>query len=597
MSLTAVEPSAAAAERLTFRVTAQKSYQQRVVLDATFAITSGEFIAIVGENGAGKSTLARIAAGLTKPESGTWQLNTTTLTRFSPQDARAHGVGMVQQHGVFAPTLTLIENAALLLGHTRGFWLRRKRVQAVLAPHARRLDMPIPWDVPLYQLTLGQRQRGEILVALAAGSRVLILDEPTALLSHKETENLYRVLRDLADRGTAVAVITHQLNDIAETADRIVVLRHGRVAANIVNPRHDTTQQGAVVAAISRRMVGANADEWEPGLSGSAMPRSAASAERATPLRSQPRVPRATHAAPRLAVDAPSTVQYDDPIALPAGIAGEAVTQPAEPTIVRAPAASDQTGRAAALRMENVTLLPHHDPIHEVSLRIAAGEIVGIAGIDGNGQTGLVDAIAGVAQHGQVWLADCDASRWPTARRRRKGLGIIAPDRHDGGVWLQRSIAENLTLTRPTLTGGWRLRRRAMQRFALAQIAAFDIRPADPDIMVAALSGGNQQKVLVARELASPGLRVLVAANPTRGVDFAAAAVIHRALCAAQERGVGVLLISSDLDELLALSQRVFVLVGGRIAGEVAATAPEARAQIGAWMTGAAHSPTGADGA
>jgi simple sugar transport system ATP-binding protein len=492
-----------------------------VLRRARIAVRSGTVHALVGENGAGKSTLVRILAGVLRADKGSLQLDGTPvdLAKWTRAQARAAGIGIVQQHGAFAGSLRVVENAVLGVEPRRGPLLDLAATAAALKALGDRIGLPIdPW-ARTGGLPLGAAQRAEIVAALHHGAKLLVLDEPTAVLAPIEVEGLLQTLRKLADGGVTIVLVTHKLDEVRAVADDVTVLRAGQTVATFSAGasagRDRTTERSLDVAAIARAMVGAE-------------------------------LPVATQ------------------VPAPAADAREVLVV-------------DRVGVGNAL--------------DDVTLSVRAGEIVGVAGVDGNGQRELALAIAGLTAHrGRVRIGGRDVTAATPGQRLAAGLAHIPEDRHHGGVVLDASIADNLALARPDVTGRFRIDRRRVAEFADAQIRALDIRPADRDVVVGSLSGGNQQKVVVARELSRPALIAIVAAQPTRGVDLGAVARIHARLRAAAAAGAGVLVISADLDELLGLCHRIVVLLRGRIVGQRAGAAlagADARAALGAMMTGA----------
>jgi simple sugar transport system ATP-binding protein len=463
---------------------------------ASLTVATGAIHALIGENGAGKSTLMRVAAGLERPESGTASYFGRTVTGWSPREALQSGIGMVHQHFTLVPSLTALEN--LILGREP----RRTLGVAIDGARARRdaealmteTQLEVPLDTPIAAMSIGQAQRVEILKALARGARLLICDEPTAVLTPLEVADLWAVLRGVRERGATVVLITHKLDEVMAISDAVTVLRAGRTVAT-----HDTREVSAEQLALA--VVG-RAAEREDGTAPSAVPRNAPSLISVTRL----------------------------------GVRGR--------------------GRAPA--------------VHDVTFSVSGGEIFGIAGVDGNGQSELIEAIAGLrpVSAGSVVLGERDVTRSAVRVRLELGLAHIPEDRQRQGLVLDFSVEDNLVLDRTgSFTRRGALDRRLVHAHAEAMIDEFTISPRDPTTPVRALSGGNQQKVVVARELGrGPEVRVLLAAHPTRGVDVGATEGIHRSLRAARDQGRGVILISADLGELLALSDRIAVMYRGRFA-------------------------------
>ncbi len=484
------------------RAELDKAYPGCVVLRrATLTVRPGTVHALVGENGAGKSTLVKILAGIIPSDGGTLALagRDVSLVTWNRIAARAAGVGIVQQHGASAPTLTVVENA--ILGVEGGPVLALDAPADALQRMGDKVGLPIDPRARAEDLSLGAAQRAEIVAALYHDAKVLILDEPTAVLTPIEVEGLLATLRTLAREGTTIIIVTHKLDEVKTVADDVTVLRGGVTVA-----RFSTVDAPLDTAAIARAMVGAD---------------------------------------------------------LPAA------------TKVSAPDADAKI----ALELTDVGL----GELHAATLAVRAGEIVGIAGVDGNGQRELALAIAGLERaRGTVKIGGRDVTRASPAARLAAGLAHIPEDRHHGGLILVSSVADNLALGRTDLTGRFRIDHARVAANAAAQIEQLDIRPPNANALVEALSGGNQQKVVVGRELSRPRLVAVVAAQPTRGVDLGAVTRIHERLRAAATAGAGVLVISADLDELLALCHRIVVILRGKLVGE-----RTTRDELGALMTGA----------
>ncbi len=499
-------------------LTAHKRFGDSVALaGAHVAIARGTVHALCGENGAGKSTLMRIAYGLLPADRGELTIDgPIALARFDVATAQRKGIGMVHQHGMLVPTLTLAENAALGHERTRCGLLDLDAARAAMRAAGARLELDLPVDRLAGDLTVGEQQRAEIALVASRSPRLLILDEPTALLAAVEVGRLLELLRAIAKAGGAVVLVTHKLDEVVAVADAITVLRAGRTVAEL--PR------GTSAAVIAREMVG-----------------------------DLPRPPRRKRTGAGTNADSGSRLRVRGLIA--PGPAGGGV--------------------------------------RGVDLDVGAGEIVGLAGVEGNGQRELVLALAGleVAHAGTIAVDGVDVTGATVAARRARGLAFVPEDRHRHGLVLDATVADNVALGRQReVARGWRLDRRAQAALATRLLTELDVRPADPSMPARALSGGNQQKLVVARELDRPGGRFVLAAQPTRGVDLAAVARIHARLLAAADAGAGVLVVSADLDELLALSDRIVVLHRGRLVGELAGVALDAddvRVRLGAWMVGA----------
>jgi len=486
-------------------------------------LAAGEILALLGQNGAGKTTLVRVLAGLVRPDAGSLEIGgeAVDLARYDPAEAARRGIGMVHQHSALVATMTVEENFAF--GDPQGGLLyRRGEAARAVARLSERFAMPVPLGRRVEDLSPGERQRAEILRALSRGARVLILDEPTAVLTPGETEALFASLAGLRQAGRALLFISHKLAEVQALADRVAVLRAGRVEATLPAREADA-------ARLGRLMLGEE-------------------------------LPAGAEAAARR----------------PAG-AGAAGPPLFELVDLRAPGLSE----ASRLR--------------GLDLAVGAGEIVGLVGIDGNGQRELEEVLAGLRPRtgGEIRIGGRAVA--PGVRSlRRAGLAQLSGDRESAGLVGGMSLAENLILK-----GSYDDRRyfrrglldREAARWAAAGVARrYGIRPADPDLEVAALSGGNAQKLAVAREL-EEAPRVLVAVNPSRGLDVASARFVHAELALRRAAGAAVLLVSSDLEEVLALSDRVVALVRGRTR-----PVPPGRGagEIGALLLGDGPAPPGA---
>lgn len=480
-----------------------KRYGTVPALDGvSLTLRPGQIHGILGENGAGKSTLLNILFGAVQPDRGRIERDGRPLRLTSPRLAIAAGIGLVHQHFHLVDSFTVREN--VLLGERTPDRPRLDRLAA-------RLGLWEVLDVAVGGLPVGVRQRVEILKALYRQATLLLLDEPTAVLTPPEVETLFDLLRELRAAGAGVVFITHKLREALELCDTITVLRQGRVVAE-----YPASQVTADVLAAA--MVGEH---------------------------------------------------------LASAALGHSATAPPAETV--------------RLRVENLTVPADgsRTALHRISFEVREGEIFGIAGVDGNGQTELAEALVGLRpMQGNLWL---DGRPLPAGRRARlaAGLRYIPPDRRQAGLALELSVAENVILG-DELAPDWRrwgvlLDRAALRQYAGTLIRDFDIRTPHADAPAAALSGGNQQKLLVARELA-PRPRVLVAVNPTWGVDVASVATIHRALRGACRQGLGLVLMSNELDEIQALCQRFAVLYRGRLSTSLTFDIPPA--DLGRLMAG-----------
>ncbi len=481
---------------------------------ASLEVVSGEIHALVGENGAGKSTLMRVLAGMYAPDAGTMLVNGRDVTGWSTAQSIAGGVGMVHQHFMLVPTLTVAENVVLGSEITNGLSLDRAAAERAVRELSERTGLHVPPAALVSHLSVGEAQRVEILKTLYRGARILILDEPTAVLSPPEVTELWNVLRTLRADGGTVVLITHKLDEVIDVSDSITVMRQGSTVERM-------SSRGVTPQAIARAMVGRDV---------------------------------------ALALDA----EY-------------------------VPTSSADPSASPILRVQDLTVLDARGAVavQDVSFDIAPGEILGIAGVEGNGQTELVEALAGLrAARGSAMLDGRDLLSLDVRRRGDAGLSHIPEDRHERGLLLEYSVAENLILGQQhRFTRGVSMDREAIQRNARALIQRYDIRPADAALQARALSGGNQQKIVIAREM-SRDFKVLLAAQPTRGVDVGAIEFIHSRLREARDAGAGILLVSADLAEVLALADRIAVMYGGRFVA-VMSRADATPAVLGGFMTGA----------
>lgn len=491
---------------------------------ATLEVRAGEIHALVGENGAGKSTLMRVVAGLIAPDGGSLRVGGRDVVGWSTREAIAAGVGMVHQHFMLVPTLTVAENLVLGRETRRGMRLDRAAAEREVRALSARTGLLVEPARRIAELSVGEAQRVEILKVLWRGARILILDEPTAVLSPPEVRELWRVLRRLKEDGGTVVLITHKLDEVMEISDAVTVMRAGQTVGRL-----EISQ--ATPATIARMMVGREVALASAGL--------------ATPEPAE-------------------------------GVSGPG---PAAPAATTAPALEVRdlvvAGPLRARAVDGVTFV------------LEAGEILGIAGVEGNGQTELVEALAGlrIPSSGSVRLPGRDVTRAAVRERSDAGISHIPEDRQRRGLILEYSVADNLILGQQhRFSRRGTLAREQVSEWAQRQISAFDVRPADPALPARALSGGNQQKVVVAREMGRD-FSVLLAAQPTRGVDVGAVEFIHAQLRRARAAGKAVLLVSADLGEVLALSDRVAVMFGGRLV--VVLPRAEATAdRLGQYMTG-----------
>jgi general nucleoside transport system ATP-binding protein len=475
-----------------------------------FDVVPGEVHALLGENGAGKSTLMNIVYGLYRPDEGEIMVKGKRVAFSSSKDAIRSGIGMVHQHFMLIPVMTVAENIILAEEPTRAGLVDQEAAEKRVKDLADAFKFSINPHIRIENLSVGQQQRVEILKALYRHADILILDEPTAVLTPQEARELFGILRTLTQEGMAIIFISHKLNEVLDIADRVTVLRRGK--------RIDTVPtEGATREGLARLMVGREV---------------------------------------LLRVD-------------------KTPAHPNEPLLV----------------VENLTVLDDREleAVQDVSFEVRAGEIVGIAGVDGNGQTELIDAVTGLrrAQSGRVTVAGKEITNEGAREALDAGLGHIPEDRHRRGLVLDFTLAENIALhdykEPPDSRFGWLYPRRLIAR-ARRLLEAFDVRGGGPMTRAASLSGGNQQKVVVAREVERDP-RVLLAAQPTRGLDVGAIEFVHRRLVEERDEGRAVLLVSLELEEILSLADRILVIYEGRIVGEYG---PEASAEeLGIAMTGA----------
>jgi simple sugar transport system ATP-binding protein len=481
----------------------------RALAGVSFTLAAGEIHALLGENGAGKSTLVNLLYGLLRPDSGTIILEGKPFTPHSPAEAIRAGLGMIHQHFMLVPDFTVLEN--FMLGNARfdfsrgGMRRLREEVDKLCAQTGLHLDV----SRRVAELSVGEQQRVEILKVLLRKCRLLILDEPTAVLTPAEAEELFVLLRLLRARLYGIVFISHKLEEVKAVSDRITVLRAGKVSGEFVTAQ-------ASVTAIARAIT---PDEAPPP----------------------------PHAAPT-----------DSRVMV----------------------------KAEALHARGSTVA---SSIKGISFEIHAGEILAVAGVDGNGQAELAEALVGTRplQSGRLWLADEEMTHAPAKVRFQYGLAHIPADRKVMGLFPTLAVYQNAAAFMhrlpPFQKNGW-LRLPRLRAWSRELIDRFEVRTPGLDALMATLSGGNQQKMLVARELVRQP-RFLVAVNPTRGVDLATTGRIHQMLRAERARGAAVLLISTELSEIFALADRLAVIFHGRIAGPFPSTV--SRARVSALMLGA----------
>ena len=499
--------------------------------DVSLRIAPGEVHCLLGENGAGKSTLCNIIFGTLAPDQGGMRFGAGPYSPDSPAAALAAGVAMVHQHFSLVGNMTVLEN--LMLGQVTGVPNRKafaERIAELSGAYGLKLDV----SRRVQDLSVGERQRVEVVKCLMREPRLLLLDEPTAVLPPDEIDALLAICRRVASQGAGVVLVTHKLAEISKIADRITVLRGGLVAAQASQPNIE-------IPALVQAMIGRELKSVDLVL------------------------------AEELGLTPPP----------------ESEAPPAAPAHAHLPA---ETQEEPALMLDGLDFVDDTGVrrLDEVTLLVQPGEIVGLAGVEGNGQSELGAILAGLAppSAGRVFVAGTEITGRSPAFITAAGAGIIPEDRHAVGCIPALSLAENLLLgSLSDYTRLGLLRRRQMRRRALELMAEFDVRAADPDVPFRTLSGGNQQKAVLARELNLRPLRFLLAAQPTRGLDVSAVEAVAVFLREAARRGVGILLISSELDELMAIAHRVAVIFRGKIVGESPAE-PAHRQHIGALMSG-----------
>jgi general nucleoside transport system ATP-binding protein len=482
------------------------------------AVEPGQIHALLGENGAGKTTLMNVLYGLLHPDEGEILIDGQPVRFRSPGDAIKAGIGMVHQHFMLVPVFTVAENVTLGVERTRWFGLLdRRRARRDVRELSERYSLDVNPDATVEYLPVGTQQRVEIIKALLREASVLILDEPTSVLTPGETEDLFRVIRELKAGGRSIVFISHKLKEVQAIADTITVIRRGQV----VGERPPT----ATDAELAALMVG-----------------------RPVELR-----------------------------------VSKGPARPAETVLdVRGLSAADDHGQAA---------------LRDVSFEVRAGEILGVAGVQGNGQTELCEALIGLRPitAGSVLLDGKNLAHASPRDRLRAGLGYVPEDRQEDGLVPDFSIAENLVLDvydRPPFASGVALKLDEIATFATKLVGEFDVRTPSAELPVAALSGGNQQKVILAREM-SRDLRLLLASQPTRGLDVGSIEFVHKRIVEERDRGVAVLIVSSELDEIYALADRIAVMYEGRIVAFRPPSVPVG--ELGLLMAGAAVEADGSD--
>ena len=467
-----------------------KAFGDTVANDSIdFSVREGEIHVLLGENGAGKTTLMNILFGHIQPDDGVILIDGDEVEVSAPNEAIAHGIGMVHQHFSLVPSFTVAENVMLGVASATNPSFDEDSLEQAVAKRAAELHMPIDPGATVAVLPIDLQQRVEIIKAMYRGAKTLILDEPTSLLGPTQIENLLGILVQLRDQGHSIILVTHKLAEVMEVADRVTVLRRGKLVTSLASGGFDER-------TLARAMTGHDRE--------------------------------------------------------------------------RLPERSETIGGSVLDITDLVVPAAHGDglAVDGLSLTVRSGEILGIAGVEGNGQRELVDALMGLVtpQSGTVLIDGNDVTNADPHDRRTAGMGVIPEDRHRLGLILDMTLAENLAVTE-LASGGYRRRGvidwKRVHENAKRLLAEYDVRPADPDAKGANLSGGNQQKVVLAREMAREP-RVLVADNPTWGLDVGAIDYVHLKLLEMRDRGGAVLLITLDLEELYKLSDRILVVYRGK---------------------------------
>jgi general nucleoside transport system ATP-binding protein len=480
--------------------------------NVNFDLRQGEIHALLGENGAGKSTLMNLLVGLYNQDEGEIFVNGELANINSPNDAIDFGIDMVHQHFMLIPVFTVAENVMLGEEVIRRGMLDHKAVAAKIKEISAQYGLEVNPNALISDLPVGVQQRVEILKTLYRNAKILILDEPTAVLTPQEAEDLFRIMHDLTARGVSIIFITHKLKEVLAIADRITVMRAGHIV-NTVTPA-ETNEAGLANMMVGRQVI---------------------------------------------------------------------------LTVTK----QDRDADEDILKVESLGIKDQRnlEVVHQVSFNVRGGEILGIAGVQGNGQTELAEALTGLRHptSGHVEIAGVDVTGKPPRLLTEAGLAHIPEDRQRHGLVLQYPITDNMALCdyyRPPFSQRGVIQPKALDDNARNLISAFDVRTPSPFVSAGKLSGGNQQKVIVARELSRPGVKLIIANQPTRGLDVGSIEYIHNEIVKMRDRGVAVLLISAELDEIMALSDRIAIMYRGRIVTIVDAK-KATREQLGLWMAGA----------
>ncbi|MHB0940004.1 MAG: ABC transporter ATP-binding protein [Armatimonadota bacterium] len=479
--------------------------------NVNFDLRKGEIHALLGENGAGKTTLMNLIYGLYRPDKGEVSVNGKTVIIHSPKDAIAVGIGMVHQHFMLIPVFTVAENVMLGDETIKRGSLDHNTVAEKINKISKQYGLDVDPNALVGTLPVGLQQRVEIVKTLYRNAEIVILDEPTAVLTPQEAEDLFRIMRDLTARGVSIIFITHKLKEVLAIADRITVMRAGRVVNTVTPSETDSAQLANMM--VGRQVI--------------------------------------------LTVDK-----------------------------------KDHEAAEEILTVEGLSVRDQRDleTVHNVSFSVRGGEVLGIAGVQGNGQTELSEALTGLRHPtgGRVLIGGHDVTGKSPRVMTETGLAHIPEDRQRHGLVLSYTVADNLALCdyyHPPFSQHGVMQPKALDENARKLISAFDVRTPSPFVNAGKLSGGNQQKVIVARVL-SRDVKLVIANQPTRGLDVGSIEYIHSEIIKMRDRGVAVLLISAELDEIMALSDRIAVMYRGQIVTIVEAK-KATREQLGLWMAGA----------
>ena len=490
-----------------------KVYPNGVVANdgVNFSVKRGEIHALVGENGAGKSTLMKILYGLERPTSGEILINGQPVQFKSPLDAIAAGIGMVHQNFMLIPSFTVAENIVLGMEPTRRGLIDKAEATRITEELSQRYGLHVQADAVVDSINVGMRQRVEILKVLYRGAEILILDEPTAVLTPQETQDLFRSVRTLVEQGKTVIFITHKLREVKEISDRVTVMRRGKVVGTVLTS--EATREGLANMMVGREVL--------------------------------------------LTMEKPPQNR------------GDAVLK------VRGLTYVSETGQAV---------------LKDVTFNVHAGEILGVAGVEGNGQTELVEVLTGLRQAtaGTATIEDKDILNSSPRAVREAGVAHIPEDRLTNGLALQATIDENLIVDRyyvPPFRKGLFIDQEVVVEQGERLIKEFDIRTPNGQVPVSSLSGGNMQKVIVAREF-SADPKLLIAAQPTRGIDVGATEFVRQRLVQKRTEGTAVLLVTADLAEVMSLSDRIIVMYEGEITGVFPDAASVTEEELGLYMLG-----------